>query len=481
MAINLIDSILREQAFKNERTVAIFRFGVFSTSLTLDALAYFGIIHYTEINPSLRTIFLDCLVVFISAGIFFLLLSNIYHDAIKFFAITFDYSLIALMLIFDPTIPQGGQLIYWVTMVASIFLLLLNLLRYSKSGAIYSSILTIVLFTSVTSYYDNGEAENLVPMLFNLILMLFIGYFITSSSRKMMEEANTKKMMERYLPPQLIGELYKKNVNIEPGGESRKVTILFSDIRSFTSISESMPANEVVSLLNGYLSAMTDIIFQNKGTIDKFIGDAIMTIFGAPIESEDDAVRAVKTAISMKNKLQEYNSLHTNLSDPLEIGIGIHSGEVIAGNIGSTKRLDYTVIGDNVNLASRIENLTKFYRCPILISQNTFKEIENEITNSTILTREIDTVIVKGKTNGIKIYEVLCFSNDLEKRNMINVKTQFELGLKLYKQSIFEEAIPQFQKLEKDLLSELYIQRCKDFLKNPPDKNWDGTFILENK
>jgi adenylate cyclase len=481
MALNLIDSILREQAFKNERTVAIFRFGFFSTSLILDTLAYFGIIQYTEINPSFRTIFLDCLIVFISAGIFLVLFNNIYHDAIKFFAITFDYSLIGLMLIFDPTIPQGGQLIYWVTLVASIFLLLLNLLRYSKSGAIYSSILTIVLFTSVTYYYDNGDAENLVPMLFNLILMLFIGYFITSSSRKMMEEANTKKMMERYLPPQLIGELYKKNVNIEPGGESRKVTILFSDIRSFTSISESMSANEVVSLLNGYLSAMTDIIFQHKGTIDKFIGDAIMTVFGAPIESEDDAVRAVKTAISMKNKLQEYNSLHTNLSDPLEIGIGIHSGEVIAGNIGSTKRLDYTVIGDNVNLASRIENLTKFYRCPILISQNTFKEIENEIAKSTIITREVDTVVVKGKTNGIKIYEILCFSNDLEKGNMINIKKEFELGLKFYKQSFFEDAIAQFKKLEKDLLSELYILRCKDFLNNPPDKNWDGTYILKSK
>ena len=481
MASNLIDSILREQAFKNEKTVAFFRFGFFSLSLILDTLAYFGFIQYTEINPPLRTILLDCLVAFISGGILFLFLNNIYHEAIKFFAITFDYSLIALMLIFDPTIPKGGQLIYWVTLVASIFLLLLNLLRYSKSGAIYSSILTVALFTSVTSYYNNGDAENLAPMLFNLILMLFIGYFITSSSRKMMEEANTKKMMERYLPPQLIGELYKKNANIEPGGESRKVTILFSDIRSFTSISESMPANEVVTLLNGYLSAMTDIIFQNKGTIDKFIGDAIMTIFGAPIESKDDAVRAVKTAISMNNKLKEFNSLHTELSFPLEIGIGIHTGDVIVGNIGSAKRLDYTVIGDNVNLSSRIENLTKFYSCPILISQTTFNELQNEIEDSTFLIREVDTVIVKGKTTSIKIYEVLCFNNETEKKKMVELKTEFENGLRFYKQLSFEKAILHFKNLEKDLLSEMYIKRCKNFMNHPPSENWDGSFILESK
>lgn len=481
MATNLIDNILREQAFKNERTVAIFRFGFFSLSLVLDTLAYFGIIRYTEIHPTIRTILLDCLVAFLSGGIFFLLYYHIYHDAVKFFAITLDYSLIATMLILDPTIPRGGQLIYWVILVASLFLLLLNLLRYSKSGAIYSSTLTIALFLGVSSYYNNGEAENLIPMLFNLILMIFIGYFLTSSSRKMMEEANTKKMMERYLPPQLIEELYKKNVNMEPGGESRKVTILFSDIRSFTTISESMPPNKIVTLLNGYLSAMTDIIFQNRGTIDKFIGDAIMTIFGAPIESEDDAIRAVKTAIEMKIKLEEFNSQHTGLSAPLEIGIGIHTGEVIAGNIGSTKRLDYTVIGDNVNLASRIENLTKFYKCPILISQTTVDELKNEIANSRILTREVDTVVVKGKSYPIKIHEVLSFNKDSEKIQLMERKTQFELGLKLYKEFKFEDAIQQFNKSEKDYLSEIYIQRCHDFLKNPPVSNWDGSYILEGK
>ncbi len=481
MAISLIDNILRDRAFKNERAVAFIRFGFFSLSLILDTLAYIGVIQYTAIRPQLMTIVMDVIVVFTAAIILVLLLNNIYHDFLKFFAITFDYSLIAMMLIYDPTIPKGGQLIYWVILVASIFSFLLNLLRYSKPGAIYSSILTIALFLGVTNYYNNGDAENIFPMLFNLLMMLLIGYSITSSSRKMMEEANTKKMMERYLPPQLVNELYKKNANIEPGGESRKVTILFSDIRSFTTISESMSPNAVVTLLNGYLSTMTDIIFHNKGTIDKFIGDAIMTIFGAPIESGDDAQRAVKTAISMISALKDFNNLHKELHSPLEVGIGIHTGEVIAGNIGSDKRLDYTVIGDNVNLSSRIESLTKFYKCPILITQSTYEELKKENSVDTTITREVDTVIVKGKSKSIRIYEVMCFDNEEERELKTRLKNDFEKGLTLYKQFQFEQAMIQFTAIKNDSLSALYVKRSADYIGNPPEKNWDGSFEAEMK
>ena len=459
MAISLIDNILRDRAFKNERAVAFIRFGFFSLSLILDTLAYIGVIQYTAIRPQLMTIVMDVIVVFTAAIILVLLLNNIYHDFLKFFAITFDYSLIAMMLIYDPTIPKGGQLIYWVILVASIFSFLLNLLRYSKPGAIYSSILTIALFLGVTNYYNNGDAENIFPMLFNLLMMLLIGYSITSSSRKMMEEANTKKMMERYLPPQLVNELYKKNANIEPGGESRKVTILFSDIRSFTTISESMSPNAVVTLLNGYLSTMTDIIFHNKGTIDKFIGDAIMTIFGAPIESGDDAQRAVKTAISMISALKDFNNLHKELRSPLEIGIGIHTGEVIAG----------------------IESLTKFYKCPILITQSTYEELKKENSVDTTITREVDTVIVKGKSKSIRIYEVMCFDNEEERELKTRLKNDFEKGLTLYKQFQFEQAMIQFTAIKNDSLSALYVKRSADYIGNPPEKNWDGSFEAEMK
>lgn len=134
-----------------------------------------------------------------------------------------------------------------------------------------------------------------------------------------------------------------------------------------------------------------------------------------------------------------------------------------------------------MNLSSRIENLTKFYSCPILISQTTFNELQNEIEDSTFLIREVDTVIVKGKTTSIKIYEVLCFNNETEKKKMVELKTEFENGLRFYKQLSFEKAILHFKNLEKDLLSEMYIKRCKNFMNHPPSENWDGSFILESK
>ncbi|MBM9545837.1 adenylate/guanylate cyclase domain-containing protein [Leptospira sp. 201903074] len=476
MKNSLIDNILRERAFKNERTVAIVRLGIFSFYLVIDTLAYFGYIEYTEIRPALRTVLLDCFVFLVSGTIVFLLINKFYHDSIKFLAITFDYSIIAVMLVIEPTVPKGGQLIYWVVYVASIFPFLLNLLRYSKSGAIYSSVLSISLFLGLTTYYNNGDAENIIPMHLNLVLMLLIGYSITSASRKMMEEANTKRMMERYLPPQLVDELYKKNVNMEPGGEMRKVTILFSDIRSFTTISERLDAKSVVSILNAYLSVMTEIIFRFQGTIDKFIGDAIMTVFGAPMQKNDDAIRAVKTAISMQEAMRSFNENHSELKEPIEIGIGIHTGEVVAGNIGSEKRIDYTVIGDNVNLSSRIESLTKIYKCPILISSTTYTELHHEISQNEILAREVDTVIVKGKTNSIKIYEVMCFFSEEEKILKRKWKFDFENALEFYKQKDFEKAMFAFERIKLDPLSEFYRDRCKEFLKNPPEKIGDGNF-----
>ncbi|HNF27346.1 MAG TPA: adenylate/guanylate cyclase domain-containing protein, partial [Leptospiraceae bacterium] len=432
MAFTVVDSILRDRAFRNEKKVAVARFALFSMAMMFDILAYLGFIEYTAVRPSMTTLLMDVLVVVPSAVLLILLLRNVYHSLIKFFAITFDYSLIAMMLIFDPTIPKGGQQIYWVILVASLFPFFMNLLRYSRTGTLYSSILTLALFTGVSFHYNQGEAENLVPMFFNLIMMLLIGYSITSSSRKMMEEANTKKMMERYLPPQLVSELYKKNASIEPGGEMRKVTVLFSDIRSFTSISESMKPDEVVSFLNEYLSAMTDTVFHYGGTLDKFVGDAIMTVFGAPVERGDDAVRAVQTAVSMIKALAEFNRLHNHLKAPLEIGIGIHTGEVIAGNIGSEKRLDYTVIGDNVNLSSRIESLTKYYKCSILISQSTYDELEKESSAGTFAAREADNVTVKGRSKSIRIYEIMVFNSEEERKRMLSLRDDFEKGLLLY-------------------------------------------------
>ncbi len=226
---------------------------------------------------------------------------------------------------------------------------------------------------------------------------------------------------------------------------------------------------------------MTDIIFHNKGTIDKFIGDAIMTVFGAPIQNNDDAYRAVKSAIEMNQSLIHFNNSHPQLKKGLEIGIGIHTGEVITGNIGSDKRLDYTVIGDNVNLSSRIQDLTKFYKCPILISESTVKELPLEIVDKEFIIREVDKVIVKGKTEFVKIFEVFFFKTEKEKIEKLNIKDYFQKGYLDYYSGNFQSAIQKFTSIQNDPLSLIYKNRCEKLLLNPPSEEWDGIFRMETK
>lgn len=478
---SVVDSILRERELKNEKRVGVFRFFIFTIISFLDIMDFFGIIKYSSIPPTVTSILFDLVWVVYSVSILGLVLKNLNLKYLKFIIITFDYAFLTIILIFDPTIPKTGSIMVWIAFSAPLFWFFINLLRYSKEGTIYAAFNSVVLYVGILLYTDSYRDETALQIGVVLLMILFIGYSITKSNKEMMIEANTKKMMERYLPPQLISELYKENVSLEPGGKRQEVTILFSDIRSFTTISESMSAEDVVFFLNDYLSTMTEVIFHNEGTIDKFIGDAIMTTFGIPFKSQDDSYRAIKTAVEMKKALKDFNQRHKELKIPIEIGIGIHTGDVIAGNIGSDKRLDYTVIGDNVNLSARIEGLTKYYRCPILISQTTYKNLEIDKIKNDFLIREVDEVRVKGKSEYSKIYEVLSFQNEEEKVQQQNTIDTFLLGLQLYRERKFKEAIEQYSKNKEDGLSSLYLERCNFFLENPPNESWDGRFVMETK
>ncbi len=480
MTDSIFDEILKQREVKNERIVAITRFAFMSFAGLMDLLAYFNLIQYTAIIPQMTTLLLDLVFILFSASILFLVLKFPYRNSMKFFTITLDYSFIGMMFLFDPTISRDGEIIYWISMVASLFIFMYNLLRFSKSSTLYSGFLSIVFFLTF-GLSNGGYTPNVIPMLMGLLMMLSMGYYITITNAKMIREANTKKMMERFLPPQLVEELYKHQDNLTPSGKNQVVTILFSDIRSFTELAEVLSATQIVSLLNDYLSTMTEIIFAREGTIDKFIGDAIMTIYGAPLRSDNDAERAIFTAMDMIQALKAVNERYPELSSPLEIGIGIHTGDVIVGNIGSEKRLDYTVIGDNVNLSSRIEGLTKFYKCPILISEKTMEELIRNNRSDLFVVREIDTVRVKGKSRNVTIFEVLCFSNDQTNQNLLDLKKEFEKGILLYKNRKFSESMSQFLTLPKDRPSVIYAERCKEFLMNPPDDSWDGTFVMLEK
>jgi class 3 adenylate cyclase len=478
MASSTFENILKEREIKNEKKVALVRFAL-SLSVIIEVLGYLEIIKVEKV-PALTAIIIAIILFIYASIVLVLLLKNKHSKYLKFYVIFFDYLYVTLSFFFDPELTNNSSTIVWFALVGAIVFYLINLLRYSKIGTLYAGILSLVVFISINLHFGNLIVD-IIPMVFALIIILFIGYSITAANIKMMVEANTKKMMERYLPPQLIEELYKKYTSIEPGGEKKVVTILFSDIRSFTSISESMRAEEVVSFLNDYLSTMTDIIFTQEGTIDKFIGDSIMTIFGAPVSGKDDALRAIKAAILMEKELVNFNSRHDEFKDSLRIGVGIHTGEVVAGNIGSDKRLDYTVIGDNVNLSSRIEGLTSFYNCSILISDSTYNQLNHSDIEDLFCLREVDDVKVKGKSTPVKIYEVLGFENSMEKDKLETKIELFEKGLVLYRSKKFKEAISLFEKISDDELSSLYIKRCSDLILNPPETDWDGTFVMLTK
>ncbi|MEW5946611.1 MAG: adenylate/guanylate cyclase domain-containing protein [bacterium] len=212
-----------------------------------------------------------------------------------------------------------------------------------------------------------------------------------------------KETFSRYVTRQVAEEILRAPEKIAPGGARQEVTVVFSDIRGFTAYSERHSPEQVLSQLNEYLSAMIDVIFRYEGTLDKFIGDSIMAVFGSPIPHGDDPLRAARTALEMQERLAGLNEKWSREGkERLKIGIGINTGEAIVGNIGDERRLEYTVIGDNVNLASRIEGLTKSYNCGVMISAGTYETIK-EMVN----VRSLGAAAVKGKSQAIEIYELL--------------------------------------------------------------------------
>lgn len=333
-----------------------------------------------------------------------------------------------------------------------------------------------------------GFRENLVfaviPPLVS-ILGVWIGSFTYLYFSEGKDKRKARKMLGQYVSPAVLNDLIEKEgglIKAEVGAKER-LTILFSDIRGFTSLSEHLEAEQVVELLNIYLSKMVDIIFANRGTLDKFIGDAVMAFWGAPIRVDDHAKRCVKAGLEMARGMQGLNRELAGKGYPeLKVGIGVHTGEVILGNIGSEKKLDYTVIGDHVNLTSRLEGLTKSYGCNMLISESTYREL-----NGTFPCRVVDNVRVKGKEEPIKIYSVLALDSDpkeeLErKRKMARF---FDTAFNHYMNRDFADALDMYTKagnfLKADKVSEIFIQRCQDYIDQPPSDDWDGVFTMTTK
>ena len=293
-------------------------------------------------------------------------------------------------------------------------------------------------------------------------------------------EKRIKSTMSRYMDPGIADRMLAAGAEVL-GGKSVVCTVLFSDIRGFTTLTEQLGAQGTVSLLNEYFTLMVECIQREEGMLDKFIGDAIMAAFGIPESHEDDADRAMRAAIAMIRTLSEWNRQRQAEGKlPVNIGIGMNTDNVVSGNIGSKKRMDFTIIGDGVNLAARLESACKQYGAHILVSESTCSHLRG-----TYRTRELDLVVVKGKTKPVAIYEVLDYHTEGTFPQIVEVLGLFKDGLDSYRARRWDQAIKLFRKAAalnpNDKPSQLYIERAEHLKANPPPDDWAGVWVMESK
>ena len=352
------------------------------------------------------------------------------------------------------------------------------------------SVATFVLIIGVigvldVTYLFGQHRINLNTSLLAVELVLL--FLFTTAAKYILEEKNKKFIklaFSKYVAPSIVDSILKDPSKLTVGGEKKEVSILFSDIRGFTTFSENLDAKRLSTFLNEYLGVMTDLVFENDGTLDKYIGDAVMAFWGAPVDVPLHASQACKAAVAMQRVLAEKRPyFKETFGIDVEIGIGINTGTVSVGNMGSERIFEYTVIGDHVNLASRLEGLTKYYSVHIVTARFTLDEIEK----SGIAPpphRSLDLVKVKGKKNAIELIEIL----DVELSP--DVLTAFATGRDLYRQRQWDDAIEAFTlanelslklKPEGDGPSQIFIERCLEFKKTPPDSDWEGSWEMTSK
>lgn len=298
-----------------------------------------------------------------------------------------------------------------------------------------------------------------------------------SMAKGLAERAKVRSLLGKVVSPAIAEQLLNKGVEL--GGEEREVTILFSDIRNFTSLCEAHPAKEIITLLNQLLTRLSKIIDSHHGVIDKYIGDAVMALFGVPVSDELQEQNAVLAALAMQKELVLINQelVASNFTE-IGLGIGINTASVIAGNMGSATRLNYTVIGDGVNLSSRLEGLTKYYDTPILVSESTKLKCRD------ILFQEIDTVRVKGKQQGLTIYYPIGLVGQCSEAE-IQESSLFSQVLAHYKKQQWQMALGLLMKLKAQfphtVYYQIYIKRIEGLQNQPFDKHWDGIFTHTEK
>jgi adenylate cyclase len=361
--------------------------------------------------------------------------------------------------------------------------IVMGLLFVATRPAISAGLYAVSLAAVLGFVYHNFASEGRWLWLVLPVSTLSFNYAGIASYRVLFEEKEKRKVrgaFGQYVAPGFINQILKEPGRLQLGGEEVELTIMFSDIRSFTSISEKLTPTELTKLLNEYLTAMTEIVFQTRGTLDKYIGDAVMAFWGRPfLDLHNHAELACQAALRMSDRLKELNrGWEEQGRQPLKIGIGLNTGPVMVGNMGSARRFNYTVMGDHVNLGSRLEGLTKDYGAQIILSEFTQAHVKGKFVS-----RELDLIRVKGKAKPVAIYQLLGTASEQERYQ--DLLTDFSQALAAYKHGDWDTAHQMFEAVAErypsDGPTKLFLSRCQRFRREAPEGVWEGVYTMTTK
>lgn len=378
----------------------------------------------------------------------------------------------------EPSWTPGANFIFML-IIGVIIISVMDHLKLIHQLFFISFILLTTLSINFWFWLSKGMVLSIsLPVIMISILFIFYlsyGLFVEARDRKML-----KHIFGQYIPPELVNQMDADLDNYGFEGESRDMTVMFADIIGFTSLSENLTASELKTILNRFFTPMTRIIFSQKGTIDKYMGDMVMAFWGAPLTDKQHALHAVNASLEMMKDVDKLKQEFINEGlTSIDIGIGINSGDMNVGDMGSEYRKAYTVLGDSVNLGSRIEGLTRYYGVSVLIGENTAAHVKEEY-----VLREAGRVRVKGKKIPVTVYEPICLKENASKE-LLELMDDYEQALELYLLRDWHGAKAAFQNLiknDKEIeLYNIYIRQSEFYIINPPSSEWDGVFERRTK
>ncbi len=348
------------------------------------------------------------------------------------------------------------------------------LLSTAAIAGVIVILVAINLYAWSSHHYVLNIAAPLMMLAALYLLNMAWGFFMETRSRRLISG-----LFGTYVPKELVAEMSKNPEEYSMRGESRDMTVLFSDVRDFTSISEGLPAPELRDMMNAYLTAMTEVIQETRGTIDKYIGDAIMSFWGAPVADSEHALHGVQAALAMQKRIRGLDDEFVKRGWPvLNIGVGLNNGDMTVGDMGSRFRRAYTVMGDTVNLASRLESLTKEYGVGILVTENIVRAAQG------LVYREVDKVVVKGRQEGVAIFEPLGRVGEVGETQLQEID-RFHKALEHYRKQRWDDTEAMLKNLAyaapESKLYKLYLKRVAHFRQSPPGPAWNGTWVFTTK